>query len=190
MADWPYHHILDLRCPNPVTAHIDDIIKATSDLVIPLHGSIGAIPRKEVTCWHKDKFPEEQQRRCEFSAHFNVTHVHFWTLGTRIRLTVGLNESLVVVMNGPGHTRPRLSYTQSSRHVVGSQLISLKKIQAPNIMSHHCLQHCMACHIKPSGYRSPPNAPLVCLCVFVERKDDQISSETPVQLSTQSVLWE
>lgn len=45
-----------------------------------------------------------------------------------MRLTVGLNESLVVVMNGSGHTRPRLRYAQSSRCGVGHQLVSLKKI--------------------------------------------------------------
>lgn len=38
-----------------MTAHIDDIIKATGDLVIPVLRAIGAIPGKEVTRWHKDE---------------------------------------------------------------------------------------------------------------------------------------
>lgn len=52
-----------------------------------------------------------------------------------MRLTVGLNESLVVVMNGSGHTRPRLRYTQSSRCGVGHQLVSLKKILKTDILT-------------------------------------------------------
>lgn len=54
-TDCPYHHVLNLCCPNPMTAHVDDIIKATSDLVVPLLGAIGSITSKEVTCWHKDE---------------------------------------------------------------------------------------------------------------------------------------
>lgn len=38
-----------------MTAHVDDIIKAASDLVVPLLRAIGAITGKEVTCWHKDE---------------------------------------------------------------------------------------------------------------------------------------
>lgn len=196
MVDWPYHYILYLSCPNSMTAHVDDIIKATSDLVIPLHGAIGAIPRKEVTCWHKDEFPEKQQRHSDFSAHFNVTCVYFLTLCTRIRLTVGLNESPVVVMNGPGHTRPRLSYTQSSRYVVGSQLFSLKKIQAHNIMSYirHYLQHiCEVLYGRPHKTKwisKPSKCPACVFVCFRWVEGREISSETPVQLSAQSVLWE
>lgn len=44
-----YHHILYLCCPNPVSAHVDDIVKATSDLVIPLLRAIRTIASKEVT---------------------------------------------------------------------------------------------------------------------------------------------
>lgn len=51
----PYHHIFYFCCPNPVTAHVDDIIKATSDLVVPLLRAISAISSKEVTCLHKDE---------------------------------------------------------------------------------------------------------------------------------------
>lgn len=54
IIDWPYDYILYLCCPNPVTAHVDDIIKAAGDLVIPLLRAIGAITSKEVTFWHKD----------------------------------------------------------------------------------------------------------------------------------------
>lgn len=38
-----------------MTAHVDDIIKATGDLVIPILRAIGTITSKEVTCWHKDE---------------------------------------------------------------------------------------------------------------------------------------
>lgn len=195
MVDWPYQHILYLRCPNPMTAHVDDIIKASGDLVIPLHRAIGAIPRKEVTCWHKDKFPEKLWIFSTFWC-----YVYFWPLRTRIRLTVGLSESLVVVMNGPGHTRPRLSYTQSSRYVVGSQLVSLKK--AHNIMSyiHRYLQH--ICEVlygmphKTQWISKPSKCPacvFVCFCWEDERSAQKHQSNCSYNLccgNGHKVVWQ
>lgn len=45
-----------------MTAHVDDIIKATGDLVIPVLRAIGAIPGKEVTRWHKDEGISEKKQ--------------------------------------------------------------------------------------------------------------------------------
>lgn len=55
VIDRPYHDILDLRRPNPVTAHVDDVIEAACDLVITLLRAIGAITSKEVTYWHTER---------------------------------------------------------------------------------------------------------------------------------------
>lgn len=184
MVDWPYHHILYLCCPNSMTAHVDDIIKATSDLVIPLHRAIGAIPRKEVTCWHKVKFPEKQQRHSEFSAYFNAARLFFnssyqdkadsrsqWISGGRYE------------WSGPYQAKAEL-YTEL-------QICGWKSALFPEentSTKHNVLQTLSAaCHIRPSGYQSPLNAPLVCFCWEEGR---EVSSETPFQLCAQSVRWE
>lgn len=49
-----YHYIFYLRRANPVTAYIDDIIKTTSDLIIPFLRAMGAISSEEVTYEHRD----------------------------------------------------------------------------------------------------------------------------------------
>lgn len=110
----PYHHILDLRCADPVTAHVDDIIKTASDLVITLLRAIGAIPSEEVTYGHKDDEILSSLKEKNPKKELKPSYC------TRIRLTVGLNEPLVVVVDRSGHARPRLSYAQGSGSVVRS----------------------------------------------------------------------
>lgn len=45
----PYHHILDLCCPNTVTAHVDDVIQASGDLVVAFLGAVSAVSSEEIT---------------------------------------------------------------------------------------------------------------------------------------------
>lgn len=49
ITDVTYQYILKLCSSNPMTAHVDDIIKATNDLVVPLLGAISAITSEEVS---------------------------------------------------------------------------------------------------------------------------------------------
>lgn len=116
-----YNHVFNLGRPNSVSAHVDDIIKAPCDLVVSLWRAVCTITREKVTFI-----------RCKGKKQFKYWLIRwgkkcFWTRHTRIGLTVSLNESLVVIVNSSSHSRPRLCYAQSSRCVVGSHHLPLKK---------------------------------------------------------------
>lgn len=44
-----YYHVLDLRRPDAVSAHVDDVIETTSDLVIALLRAISTVTGEEIT---------------------------------------------------------------------------------------------------------------------------------------------
>lgn len=85
-----------------------------------------------------------------------------------MRFAVGLDEPLVVIVNGSGHARPGLGYTQSSRRVAGTLHISLRKkkqnhcnkqttqlILRAKIWSHHsnCLHNLWGCSSHKVAWR-------------------------------------
>lgn len=100
-----YHGIFDLGRADPVPADVDDVVEAPRDLVVALLGAPGAVPGEEVTCGDTS-----QRRRQLVSAASAAGAVSV----TGVRLEVGVDESLVVVVDAAGHAGPRLSEAQRS----------------------------------------------------------------------------